>query len=81
MTISNGGRGFAARASGLVNLEPTKVAYDLALCSELTVTSSISVVGLHEYILKLLYNRWSSRSANVGCAPVAQNILPIHLSI
>jgi hypothetical protein len=54
VTISHGGRGVAARACGLVNLEPTKVAYVLALCSELAFTSKISAVGLHEYTLKLL---------------------------
>jgi len=45
VTISHGGRGVAARACGLVNLEPTKVAYASALCSELTITSRVSAVG------------------------------------
>jgi hypothetical protein len=38
VTISHGGHGVVARAFGLENLEPTKVAYDSAVCSELTVS-------------------------------------------
>jgi len=49
VTVSHGCRGVAARACGLVNLEPTKVAYALALCSELIRDANLLL--LEEFLL------------------------------